>query len=206
MKSSFFKVWNVLSGKDRRRLCMVSGLQVFSGLFDMVGVVSIVPFLSLASDPQLLQSNSMLNSIYNWTGFSDVHFLILLGLLSLVVLLFNQSVRLCSGWYCQFVSHRIWWSLHKRMFRYYLNQSYLYHLQHSSNALLEKLQVRVNAAVAGVIQPLFLLASSFFSTMFVLLLLIWAEPVMTFTLVGIMVVFYLLVYQKLVLIFLFVPV
>jgi len=196
MKSDFFKVWKILKQKERQRLSVVAGLQAFSGLMDTVGVVSIVPFLSLAANPELLQSNTMLVKINNWLQFSDEYFLVLLGLLSLVVLLLNQILRVTSAWYGIFVSHRIWWTLHMRMFRYYLNQPYWYHLQHSGNQLLEKLQVRVNAAVAGVITPYFVLASSFFTTTFILLLLIWVDPAMTLTMIGIMAIFYLLIFKK----------
>ena len=56
--------------------------------------------------------------------------------------------------------------------------------------------MRVNAAVAGVIQPLFLLISSVFSTLFILGLLVWADPIPTVTLLGIIATFYLLVYKN----------
>lgn len=196
MKSDFVKVWRILSKKERRQLSLVSGLQAFSGLMDMAGVVSIVPFLSVAADTKMLRTNALLSTMQHLTGFPDGHFVILLGVLSLVILILNQAVSLGCKWYGQFVVHRIWWALHKRMFRYYLNQPYLYHLQHSSTVLLEKLQVRVNAAVGGVISPIFLLMSSFFSTLFMLCLLIWAEPVLTSALLGIIGTFYLLIYQK----------
>jgi len=197
LKSDFIKVWRILRSKERRQLSLAAGFQAFSGLMDMVGVVSIVPFLSVVGNPELLQSNTTLAELKSGIGFSDEHFLILLGLSSFVVLILNQAVRLVSGYYCSFVSERLWWALDKRVFRYYLSQTYLYHLQHSGNALLEKLQMRVNAAVAGVISPMFFLVSSLCTTVFVVLLLIWAEPVMTLTLFGVIVGFYLLMYQKL---------
>jgi ATP-binding cassette, subfamily B, bacterial PglK len=197
LKTEFGKVWQLLNKKERRQLSMVSGLHTFSGLVDMLGVISIMPFLSVASNSEILQSNTYLQEIKNWVNVSDKQFLILLGVLSLMTLLLNQIVRLGSGWYSQFVSHRIWWNLHNRMFRYYLNQSYMYHLEHSGNALLEKLQVRINAVVAGVIQPYFLILSSLFSTLFTISLLFWIEPLMTVTLLGIITLFYLLIFQKL---------
>ena len=196
MKTSFIKVWKILKTKERRQLMLVSGLQVLSGLLDMVGVISILPFLSLVADPSLLRRNETLGTIQNWFGYSDENFLILMGLLSLGMLVLNQTIRITSGWSVQFVCHRIWWGLHNRMFRYYLNQPYLYHLQHSSTVLLEKLQMRTNAAVAGVIQPIFLLMGSFFSTLFMLGLLVWADPVLTLILIGVIGIFYFLVYQK----------
>ena len=53
-------------------------------------------------------------------------------------MIINQIVRLVSGWYGQFVTHQIWWALHKRMFSYYLNQPYSFHVQNSSSDLLEQ--------------------------------------------------------------------
>ena len=182
--------------KERRQIVMGSVLQVFSGLTDMVGVVSVLPFLSVAADPGLLQSNTLLARIQNWTGYSNENFLILLGMMSLGALILNQTMRIGSSWYLNFISHQIWWHLHRRMFHYYLNQPYAYHIQHSSTLLLEKLQVRINAVVAGVIQPVFLLLSSFFCTAFILSLLISTEPVLTLSLLGVISTFYLLVYQK----------
>ena len=196
MKSKFSDVWHLLNKKERRQLSLVTVLYTFSGLTDMLGVASIFPFLSVAASPELIQSNTYLLGMKDWFQVSDKQFLVLLGLLSLMTLLLNQVIRLGSSWYGQFISHRIWWNLHRRMFRYYLNQSYMYHLQNSGNALLEKLQVRTNAAVAGVIQPYFLIMSSLLSTLFTILLLIWIEPLMTSMLLGIMVLFYFLVYKR----------
>jgi len=196
LKADFVKAWRILRTKERRQLVLVAGLQVLSGLMDMVGVLSILPFLAVVADPALLRSNDTLGAMQNWSGFSDEQFLVLMGIMSLGVLIINQAVRLISGWSVQFVTHRIWWVLHNRMFRYYLNQPYLYHLQHSSTEILEKLQVRTNAAVAGVIRPLFMLMGTFFSMLFMLGLLVWADPILTLILTGVIGTFYLLVYQK----------
>ena len=197
LKSEFTKVWHILNKEERRQLSFISVLYTLSGVTDMLGVASIFPFLSVAANPELIQSNTYLLEIKDWFQVSDKQFLVLLGLLSLMVLLLNQLIRLGSSWYGQFISHRIWWNLHRRMFRYYLNQSYMYHLQNSGNILLEKLQVQTNAAVAGVIQPYFLIISSLVSTLFTILLLIWIEPLMTLILLGVMILFYLLVFKQL---------
>ena len=196
MRSDFSKVWRFLNTKERRQLTVVAVTQVFSGLMDMAGVASIVPFLSVVANPELLSGNDILFKLKNWTAFTDQKFMITLGLLAFGALLLNQVVRLGSAWYGQVVTHEIWWNLHKRMFRYYLNQPYLYHLQHHSNALLEKLQMRLNVVVAGIIRPLFLLISSFFTILFLLIMLIWVKPMITLVLAAITGAFYILLYQK----------
>mgnify|MGYP001303584783 CR=1 FL=1 len=96
---------------------------------------------------------------------SSDEFFILLGLLSLVVLVVNQIIRLGSTWYMSVITHQIWLEIHERLFSFYLYQPYLYHVNNSSNKLLEKLQVRVNATVAGVITPIFKIIGSVISNL-----------------------------------------
>tara|TARA_B100000945_G_scaffold313231_1_gene308940 strand:- start:2547 stop:4277 length:1731 start_codon:yes stop_codon:yes gene_type:complete len=171
-------------------------LQAISGLMDMGAVISIVPFLTVVVRPEHLESQSILADIKNWSQLSDNTFLISLGVFSVIMLLINQVIRLGTGWYGQLVVHQIWLSLHNRMFSYYLNQSYMFHIQNSGNELHEKLQIRVNAAVAGVISPAFFLLGSFFCTLFLVFLMLLNEPMMTVILLSIMITFYLAVYRK----------
>ncbi len=195
--SDLNKVGKILSSKERRQLYMAAWMQAFSGLIDMVGVASVLPFLSVAAKPALMDSNVYLFQLKDWTQLDNDQFLILLGLLSFTVLLFNQFVRIACLWYLQYVNQRIWLVLHTRMFGYYLNQPYLYHLDNSGNALLEKLQMRVAAALDGVISPLIMFCSSVFTILFMLSMLIWIEPLITFSLLCLLASFYLLIYQNL---------
>tara|TARA_B110000008_G_scaffold272542_1_gene305448 strand:- start:2315 stop:4108 length:1794 start_codon:yes stop_codon:yes gene_type:complete len=186
----------ILNGKEHKQLIGVALLQILAGLTDMLGVVSIYPFLSLLSNPDLLNTNDIYVNLQAWVNLPYDRFIILLGVISLVSLTINQIVRLTAGWYCSYITHNIWRSLHNRMFLYYLQRPYIYHLHNAGNELLEKLQVRLNAAVAGVITPFFLLISSLFSLMFVMLALILASPTMTLTLLSIVGIFYFIVYTK----------
>ena len=195
--SDLKKVGKILSSKERRQLYMAALMQLFSGLIDMVGVASVLPFLSVAAKPALMDSNVYLFQLKDWTQLDQDQFLILLGLLSFTTLLFNQFVRIACLWYMHYVNYGIWMVLHTRMFGYYLNQPYLYHLENSGNALLEKLQMRVAAAFDGVNSPLIMFCSSVFIILFMLGMLVWIEPLITFALLCLLASFYLLVFQKL---------
>ena len=89
--------------KERRQLIWVSVLQGVSALMDVAGVLSIMPFLAVAVNPELLRTNAVLIALQRWASYSDEQFLALLGVLSLVVLIVNQAVRLGSAWYATFV-------------------------------------------------------------------------------------------------------
>ena len=55
--SDLKKVGKILSSKERRQLYMAAWMQAFSGLIDMVGVASVLPFLSVAAKPALMDLN-----------------------------------------------------------------------------------------------------------------------------------------------------
>ena len=73
------EVWSVLNLKEKKQIVYVTILQVFSGLFDMLGIVSIVPFLSLAVDPEIVNENNLLYTIKNWTNLNYNQLLVLSG-------------------------------------------------------------------------------------------------------------------------------
>ena len=196
MKNNFIKVWGILNRYERRRLIFAVVIQFFSGITDLIGVVSVIPFLTVAANPEILHSNGILLEMMTWTGLSSEEFIMLLGLLSLVVLVLNQVIRLVSTWYMHVVTQNIWLQLHERLFKYYLYQPYLYHVHNSSNKLLERLQVRVNATVSGVITPVFKIIGSIISTILVLMALIIVDVKTSLILLSIIFIFYLLVYKK----------
>jgi ATP-binding cassette, subfamily B, bacterial PglK len=196
LKKNFLKVWGILNRYERTRLIFAVVFQFFSGITDLIGILSVIPFLTVAADPEILYSNDILLNMMTWTGLSSDEFIILLGFLSLLILVLNQAFRLGSTWYMSVITHKIWLSLHERLFSYYLYQPYLYHVHNSSNKLLEKLQVRVNATVAGVITPVFKIIGSIISTILVLMGLILVDAKVSLTLFSIIFIFYLLVYKK----------
>ena len=51
------KALDLLTPQERRRGSFVLNLVGAMGLFEMVGVVSVVPFLSVLANPEMVQSN-----------------------------------------------------------------------------------------------------------------------------------------------------
>ena len=44
---------------------------ILMGVLDVLGVASILPFMSLASDPNFLESNELLLDVYNYLEFNS---------------------------------------------------------------------------------------------------------------------------------------
>ena len=54
MKSDFYKIWKILSLKEKNQLIKSSLLKFFSGVMDVVGVASIMPFIAVVSNQKIL--------------------------------------------------------------------------------------------------------------------------------------------------------
>ena len=163
----------------------------------MLSVVSIFPFLLVLSSTSSFNDNFFINYFYSLFKLEKNNFIILVGLFSLIIVILNQLIKMYSIWLSVKVGMDIWKNFHLRMYEYYLKQNYSYHLSQNSNSIIEKLQVRINAAVAGVITPLFMLVGNFSTIFFVFIVLIYAEPIITISILIIISVFYITIYNKL---------
>ena len=151
------KIISILTNKERNQLIYLSIVQFFSGIMDMFGVISIIPFLAAVSNEKFLNENLYVGKIKESFHLSNEETIIYFALLSVILLTLNQAVKVFSGWYGSYVNENIWSSLHRKSFKFFLEQPYDYHIKTNSNQLLEKLQVQTNAVVSGVVTPSFLI-------------------------------------------------
>ena len=71
MRLNLKEVWSILDLKEKRQMISVSFVQLFSGLSDVLGVLSIMPFLTMATNPEIATNNKYVNQLQNWTNFKD---------------------------------------------------------------------------------------------------------------------------------------
>jgi len=197
MKYGITKIWRVLNLKEKKQLIKLSILKVFLGIMDVIGVVSIAPFIAVVSNQKILNENKIILKIKDTLNYENNELIIFFAVASLLLIIANQFVRILSNWYGTYVSHNIWWSLNRQMFSYFINQPYSFHIQTNSTSLLEKLQVQTNAAVSGVVTPLFQILGNLITCIFLFSLLVIADPKVTFILIASVSLFYLLIFYKL---------
>ena len=61
---TFSKALSLLTPNERRRGILVLFIVAFTGVFEVVGVASVLPFLSVLSNPVLVETNELLNKLY----------------------------------------------------------------------------------------------------------------------------------------------
>ncbi len=85
--TTYRRLLGLLDARERRRFALLLGLIVAMGLVNMAGVASIMPFLAVLANPEIVREQSVLAAAYRWLGFDDVQpFLILLGAATFAVI------------------------------------------------------------------------------------------------------------------------
>jgi ATP-binding cassette, subfamily B, bacterial PglK len=197
MYEQFKKINSILNINERRKLIFLAITKFVSGFMDMIGVASIAPFLAVITNKNLLNTNDFILKIKIYINVDNNSFIFLLAIFSLLLIVLNQIVRLFSLWYENYVSHSLWLSFHTKLFQFYINRPYSYHIQTNSNQLLEKLSIQANATVAGLITPFFQILGNVFTFMFLIALLFIADSFVTTILLITIGIFYLLIFTKL---------
>ena len=187
------KMIKILSSKNKRMIVYAILISSLSGLFDLIGVSSILPLLSVLANPEILITNNAINHFYSLANLSKNDFIILLSVFSFSLLLINQCLRLYSSWFILKLSETLLYEKSRDLFFYYLVRPYKLFLKSDTSHLLQKCTNYVNASVAGYFSPFLIILSQLFTFIFILSFLIYYDPVVTLFLVGALVLFYFLI-------------
>ena len=90
------KILFLLSDYEKKRSLLLLIMITMMALLDMLGVASILPFVAVLTNPSLIETNFILNKMYqilNSLGMqTNQEFLFVLGLLVFVLLIFILSL------------------------------------------------------------------------------------------------------------------
>ena len=137
----FKKFFLILSPYERKSACILLIIILITALIDMIGVASILPFTAVLSNPNVVEKNHILNSIFQFSKIFGVEdkqeFIFFLGFVFLILLLFSLAFRIFTIYATVRFSEMRHYSISKKLLQIYLGQPYSWFLnQNSSN--LEK--------------------------------------------------------------------
>jgi ABC-type bacteriocin/lantibiotic exporter with double-glycine peptidase domain len=189
------KLFLLLSPRERRRFYAVVLLAIVSGLCEMLGVASVLPFLAVLSDPSQIERNAALHRVYVELGFASPHgFMIFLGFAVLALILTSLGVRLVSIFAISRFSNMRAYSLSSQLIESYLRQPYPWFLGRNSAQLSRTVLIEVQRVVNGAIMPVMTTISQAALVLSLLGLLLVMEPVIALTAVVLFGGSYVLVY------------
>lgn len=97
MQRKIKKILDIITPSDKKKLILIIFLVVIMALLEMIGVASIMPFMSVLVEPELIQKNSNLNYLFqisNTLGIENSEqFLFLLGVVCFLLILLSISFK-----------------------------------------------------------------------------------------------------------------
>jgi len=190
------KILGLLTRKERKHLYMIFVVVTISGIIEVAGVTSIMPFLSLITSPNLIQDNRIFNWLYSTLNFQSTNrFLIFIGVMVLFILIISNVLVLLTNW----VLLRFTWmrnfTISKRLLGKYLYQPYVFFLNQNTSELGKNILSEVHFAVRGVIVPLIYIFSRGIVVLFIFTLLVVINPILALLIMVVLGGAYIFIYR-----------
>jgi ABC-type bacteriocin/lantibiotic exporter with double-glycine peptidase domain len=149
------KIFSLLTFKERKLMVLMMILMLLMALLDTVGVASIFPFISILSNPKLIDTNTQLVFIKKLFKIETiVNFQLFFGSLVLMAIIFSILFKAFITWMSNRFTYSLQFSLSKRLVKGILNQNYSWFLTKNSSDLSKSVLSEVDQVVAEAVSPL----------------------------------------------------
>jgi ABC-type multidrug transport system fused ATPase/permease subunit len=170
------KLVKLLSRKEKKHLSFLLVMILIMSILDTIGVASILPFISIISNPSLVESNSLLNSIFissKYFGLKSIdQFLFFFGISVFLFLIFTLIFKaIVHYWQLHFIEMREH-SIGKLLIEGYLKQNYDWYLNKNSSHLGKNILSEVKEVIDNGLAPMMKLITQGLVVFFIILLLI----------------------------------
>ncbi|WP_053764850.1 ABC transporter ATP-binding protein [Leptospirillum ferriphilum] len=175
--TSLRQAYALLSPSHRRGLLVLATLMLLSAIFEMAGIASIMPFMSMVADPGIVDHNHWLSLTYHRFGFdSPRSFMIFLGFVVLGVLFLSNLIAALTVWSILRFSFTAGRDLAQKMFSVYLNHPYVFFLNRNSSELVQNTLFEMGRTVNNVLIPLLTILARSTIALSILILLFSVNP------------------------------
>jgi ABC-type multidrug transport system fused ATPase/permease subunit len=195
MMKTLKKVWSLFTPSEQRKAVWMLVLCVLMAMLETVGVVSIVPFLTVLANPDIIQKQVILLEIYQYFGFAyPKDFIFVLGFFSIAVVIASSSFKTMTLHLVNRFVHFERHSISTRLLERYLGQPYEFFLTNNPSLLAKKLLSESDALLINVFIPLSQLLAQGVVVLAVVSLIIWFDPVMALCIIVVIGILYSAIY------------
>ena len=168
---------------------------------EMLGLASILPFIGMLSNPDILNTNKYLGEIFNYAkNFgvdSENEFIFFLGTFVFTLLIISLIFKASTTYLQVRFNSMCQYNIGRRIIEGYLNKSYSWFLNRNSAELGKNILTEVSTVVGNGLSPLLNLVVQSIMSLTILTLLIIVDPKLALIIGLILCLAYLIVYKSL---------
>lgn len=189
------KLLALLTKDERRKLIVVFLLVLVMGFLELAGIGSIMPFLSVATNPKSIQSNQYLKWVYDYFEFeSTSSFITTLGIVFVIFLLISNCSRAMITYITKRYSAMRKYALSKRLLKHYVYQPYTFFLDHNSAELQKNVLSEVNMVIQKAMYPGLTMVAQAIVSLFIIGLLMSVNMLIALIVTGVLGLSYTTIY------------
>ena len=182
------KALGLLTNYERAEGLKLLLLVILMSLFDLLGIVSILPFLTLVSAPEAIFEYKMLRIFFDYIGVIGItelqDFLLVLGLCSFLIIVGSSLFKAFIHSKINFYGRECQYSLSCRLLSNYLAQDYAIYFSRHSSDLIKSVISEVDTVVASVLQPVFFMIAYLVQGILIVSLLFFIDPLLALAVFG----------------------
>ncbi|WP_415303520.1 ABC transporter ATP-binding protein [Candidatus Pelagibacter sp. Uisw_090] len=157
----FKELWQHLSRRRKKQFWMLLVLMVVAPLMEVISIGSIVPFLSVLTDPDKIFQNQSLQPLITFLSITNSNQLILpLTIIFIVATIFSAMIRLLLLYVSTRFSYVTCVDLSVDIYRRTLYQDYSAHTSSNSSEVINSIITKTNTVLGKVLVPILALISS----------------------------------------------
>ncbi len=184
------KVFQILKLKKSLKFYLILFLATFIGLFEVAGVVSIMPFISLVSNPDIIYTNKYFFSLFKFLNISEINFIIFFGFIVFGLMIINTSLNILFSYVLfKFVYGRFKF-ISNDLFKKYINQNYEKILEKNTYYISKVLNIELITLIDGPFVSLMNLISRSIIIFLISLTLFYINFELTLSIILIFLIFY----------------
>jgi len=196
---SLKKIIYLLTRHEKVRAVWLLIMILSMALIDMMGIASIMPFIALLTNPEIIETNTILNFAYQkgktFGIKNEQHFLISIGVFVFLLLIVSITFKALTTYIQARFIKMCEYTIAKRLVERYLNQPYSWFLNRNSANLGKSILSEVGNVVGRGLEPLMSLVTNCLITFTLFFLLFVVEPKLSLIVIVIVCTFYGAVYK-----------
>jgi len=174
------KLFFILTPNERKSASILLLMIFVMAFLDMLGVASIMPFMTVLTNPQIIENNYLLNEVFFISkkfGINDKHqFVFFLGILVFIMLILSIAFKALTLYAQIRFSAMREYSIGKRLVEGFLNQPYSWFLNRHSADLGKTILSEVSLIISHGLKPIMNLITYSSIAVMLIILLILVDP------------------------------
>ncbi len=196
---TFKKCLLLLTPNERKNAMLLVFMMLIMALLEMIGVASILPFMAVLTDPSIVETNLILNKIFQSSQVFGVknnqQFLFLLGIFVFMILIISLTFKALTIYVQTRFVHMRQYTISKRLVEGYLHQPYSWFLNRHSADLGKTILSEVGQVVGGGMNPMMDAIAKSMVAITIVSLLFFTDPKLTIFVGFLLFVAYAITYK-----------